>query len=76
MIPSDSDNEQFQHYVNRPEIRHLRISHEAGHAVLAEHFGYELRNVITEASMVSTDGATGGSTEIDWGKLETRSDFG
>ena len=65
---ADSDNEQLQRYAQT--IRDLRISHEAGHAVLAEHFGYKLLNLTIEAVIVSADeGATGGSTDIDWNRL-------
>lgn len=67
-LGGESDNEQLQRYA--PRIRGLTISHEAGHAVLAEHFGYELRNVVIEAIIVSADGATGGSTEIGWNRLD------
>lgn len=50
-------------------------SHEAGHAVLADYFGYELRNLILEAAIVSPEGATGGSAEIDFRIFPTRPDF-
>jgi hypothetical protein len=70
--PSDSDNEQLQRYAQT--IRDLRISHEAGHAVLAEHFGYELLNLSLDA-IVSADGATGGSAEIPFRMYPKRSDF-
>lgn len=69
----DSDNEQLQRYA--PTVRDLSISHEAGHAVLAEHFGYELRNVIIEAVIVSPEGATGGSAEIDFRIFPNGPDF-
>jgi len=71
MAPSDSDdgfdNEQFQRHLQK--TRDLRISHEAGHAVLAEHFGYKLLNLTREV-VESANGATVGSAAIDWGRLD------
>jgi hypothetical protein len=64
---SDSDNKTFQAYAQT--ILELRISHEAGHAVLAEHFGCELCNLSLDAVVVSAEGAVGGSAEIDFGRL-------
>lgn len=64
---SDSENDKFRVYAEA--VRDLRISHEAGHAVLAEHFGYELCNLTLEADIVSAEGAVGGSAQIDFGRL-------
>src|SRR5205085_176824 len=50
-------------------IRDLRISHEAGHAVLAEHFGFELHHLSTEPLIVSAEGAIGGSGQISFDRL-------
>ena len=55
-------------------IRDLRISHEAGHAVLAEHLGYDLCNLSLEA-VASADGAIGGSAEINFRLRPNRPDF-
>jgi ATP-dependent Zn protease len=70
----DSDNEQLRRYTETPEIRSLTISHESGHAVLAEYFGHELRDVDIKVVIISTDGmadgATGGSTTIGWKRLD------
>jgi hypothetical protein len=75
VTPTDSDNERLQSYVKRPEIQSLTISHESGHAVLAEYFGHEVRDVVTKPKVVrSTDGeivgVTGGSIEIGWRPLD------
>jgi hypothetical protein len=70
---ADSDNEKLQRYAQT--ILDLRISHEAGHAVLAAHFGYELCNLSLDASVVSLEGGTGGSAEINFRLYPHRPDF-
>jgi hypothetical protein len=65
--------ENFEQYSQ--VIRDLRISHESGHAVLAEHFGYELKNLGLDAFLVSDEGATGGSAEINFRIFPNRPDF-
>lgn len=66
-------DEQFEQFAEA--IRDLRISHEAGHAVLAEHFGYELHNLALDAVIVSPEGATGGSAEIQFRIFHKRPDL-
>lgn len=62
-----SHDEQFELYAE--QTRDLRVSHEAGHAVLAEYLGYEVRHLSVDAFIVSEEGAIGGSVEINWGQL-------
>lgn len=67
-------DENFEQYAQ--VIRDLRISHESGHAVLAEHFGYELKNLGLDAVIVSPDeGASGGSAEINFRIFPNRPDL-
>ena len=69
-----SHDEEFEQFAGA--IRDLRISHEAGHAVLSEHFGYELENLGLDAVIVSPDeGAIGGSAEINFRIFPNRSDL-
>jgi hypothetical protein len=68
-----SNDDDFRQYAET--IRDLRISHEAGHAVLAEHFSYELFNLSLDASIVSPEGATGGAAEIQFRMYHKRADF-
>jgi hypothetical protein len=72
--PTDSDNEQLQQYAEI--IRDLRISHEAGHAVLGERFGYVLEHLGLDAAIDSPDtGGTGGSAEIIFRIFPNRPDL-
>ena len=75
MNPSDSDNELLRRYTENPEIRSSSISHESGHAVLAEHFGHEVHDVVTKPKVIRSRtgefvGVTGGSIEIGWKHLD------
>jgi ATP-dependent Zn protease len=71
--PANGDNEQLQQYAEI--IRDLRISHEAGHAVLGERFGYVLEHLSLDVSVVSPEGGTGGTAEIQFRMYHKRSDF-
>jgi ATP-dependent Zn protease len=61
---TDGDFEQYAE-----AIRDLRISHEAGHAVVAEHLGYELRHLSVDAPIVSPEGTIGGWVDINFERL-------
>jgi hypothetical protein len=70
--PANGDNEQLQRYAEI--IRDLRISHEAGHAVLGERFGYVLEHLGLDAAIASPTGGTGGSAEINFRIFPNRAD--
>jgi hypothetical protein len=81
---SDSEhsfNEELRRYITSPEHQSRSSSHEAGHAVLAAHFGHEVIDVSTEGEIVPKDSpdamaindgelaATGGNIQINWFKM-------
>ena len=77
-----NDAAQFQRYVSRPEIRQQVCSHEAGHAILADHFGYRVIHISIEGKLVPEGSpeamlisngelaAIGGDIEIRWGPID------
>jgi len=84
MTDDHSHDGEFLKYVTSPAFRSRSSSHEAGHAVLAHHFGHKVVDVSIEARIVpegSPDaksisggqlGATGGHTQIDWTKVSIK----
>jgi hypothetical protein len=76
-----SEDEEFDRYIATPEHQSRAGSHEAGHAVLAEHFGHKVIDVSTEGEIIpegSPDAmaisggelaATGGGVRIEWFKM-------
>jgi hypothetical protein len=62
-----AEDEEFEQYAEA--IRDLRVSHESGHAVIAENLGYELRHMSVDAVIVSPEGAVGGWVDINFERL-------